>query len=97
MVHRRDPVLLGDVLGEFTREAQPATALAEVQRVWPDAVGEVIAKWGSPVSESGGVVTIECDDSMVAGELNMMKESILEKLREKLPERAVSELRFRVK
>ena len=97
MTRRRNPVQLAEALGDFTRDAQPATLLAEVQRVWGGAVGEMIAKWGTPVSENAGVVTIECDDSMVAGELNMMKETILEQLRAELPERAPKELRFRVR
>ncbi|MGH2905503.1 MAG: DUF721 domain-containing protein [Solirubrobacterales bacterium] len=97
MVHRRDPFPLADALGEFTRDAQPASVLAQVQSVWAGALGETLARWATPVGERGGVVVVECSDSMVANELNMMKETVLAQLAEALPDRAPTDLKFRVK
>src|SRR3954451_5605751 len=76
MVHRRDPFPLAQALESFTRDVQPASVLAEVQRGWADAVGETIAGWTTPVAEKSGIVVVECDDSVVAHELEMMKSEI---------------------
>jgi predicted nucleic acid-binding Zn ribbon protein len=97
MVHRRDPFPLADALGEFTKNVQPASVLAEVQRGWPEAVGETIAGWATPVAEKSGIIVIECDDSVVAHELEMMKSDLLKKLAATLPDKAPRDLKFRVK
>jgi predicted nucleic acid-binding Zn ribbon protein len=97
MVHRRNPFPLADALGEYTRGIQPASVLAEVQSKWADAVGETIAGWAHPVSETSGIVVVECDDSVVAHELEMLKPDLLKKLAEALPEKAPRDLKFRVK
>lgn len=97
MVHRRDPFPLSDALADFTRGVQPASVLAEVQRVWPEAVGETVAGWASPVAEKSGIIVVECDDSVVAHELEMMKTDLLKKISEALPEKAPRDLKFRVK
>jgi predicted nucleic acid-binding Zn ribbon protein len=97
MVHRRDPFPLAQALESFTRDVQPASVLAEVQRRWADAVGETIAGWTTPVAEKSGIVVVECDDSVVAHELEMMKSEILKKLSQALPDKAPRDLKFRVK
>lgn len=97
MTRRRNPFPLADALGQFTDSAQPPTSLAAVQRAWPDAAGEAIAKWATPTAEAGGVVTVDCDDSVIAHELQMMAPQLLEKLAIQLPENAPKELRFRVR
>ena len=59
-------------------------------------VGERIAAVASPVSERGGEVTVSCSDSVWAQELDLMQAQLLERLRERLGERAPQSLRFRV-
>ena len=97
MVHRRNPFPLSDALEQFTRRVQPTSVLAEVQRSWPAAVGETIAGWTTPVAEKSGVIVVECEDSVVAHELEMLKPELLKKLANALPEKAPRDLKFRVK
>lgn len=96
MSRRRDPVPISEALEQLTRSVQPAGALADVQRGWADAVGETIAGWARPVAEKAGVLTIECDDSMIAHELKMMAPELIEKLRLVLQDGVPRELRFKV-
>lgn len=96
MSRLRDPVPASNALEQLTRLVQPAGVLADVQRSWADAVGETIAGWARPISEQAGVLTIECDDSMIAHELKMMAPELIEKLRPILRDQVLRELRFRV-
>lgn len=93
-VKRRDPFPIGDALSELTGAVQPPSVLAEVQRCWPEAVGEVIANWAAPVSERNGTLTISCRDAIVAHELEMMKVTLIEQLAETVSMGTIRELRF---
>jgi predicted nucleic acid-binding Zn ribbon protein len=97
MTRRRDLEPFSDALNEFTRAVQPSSAIAEIQRVWPSAAGEMLSGWAQPVSEIGGTVTFKCTDSMVAHELEMMKLELLKKLAEALPDNPPKELKFRTR
>lgn len=96
MTRRRDAFPVGDALTEFTESIQPSTPLATMQKAWPSLVGESVAKWSTPISESGGTVTVECSDSVVAHELSMMASQLLEKLASEVPENRPKQLRFKV-
>jgi len=66
---------------ELAREQwAPETLLAEVQQVWPEAVGPAIAAEAQPVRERGGVVTVSCSAAVWAQELDLMSETIVERL-----------------
>jgi predicted nucleic acid-binding Zn ribbon protein len=67
-----------------------------LQAAWAEAVGERIATVAAPVSEHGGEVTVDCADSVWAQELDLMQGQLLERLGERLGERAPQSLRFRV-
>lgn len=97
MTRRRDATPLSDSLTEFLDTKQPAGTLAGLQRSWPVIVGSAIAKLSSPAHESAGVVTVNCEDSVVAHELQMTSAELLEKLHSELPNSGVSELRFRAR
>lgn len=58
----------------------PDTLLAEVQRVWLDAVGPVIAAEAKPAKERAGVLTVSCSASVWAQELDLMAPTILDRL-----------------
>jgi predicted nucleic acid-binding Zn ribbon protein len=79
-VSRRAPRPLASALGPLQASLAPATLLAEVQRAWPTAVGEGIAREASPVSERGGVVTVACAASVWAQELDLMAPLLIQKL-----------------
>jgi predicted nucleic acid-binding Zn ribbon protein len=95
MVRRRTPRPLGEVLDAVVDRVEPATTLAMVQRAWAGAVGEAIASRASPVSERDGVVTVACESSIWAQELDLLGGQILEQLRAELAdEAALRGLRF---
>ena len=96
MRHRRAPRPATSALRTALEAAAPKTALAALQSLWPELVGERIAIVAQPVSERGGEVTIECADSVWAQELDLMQEQLLTRLRERLGEAAPRSLRFRV-
>lgn len=74
---------------------EPATLLAAVQRAWPGAVGEAIAREASPVAERSGVVTVACRSSTWAEELDLLRDQILARLRAQLDDpEGLAGLRF---
>src|SRR5688500_20143167 len=76
-MRRRGPRPIADVLDALTARMAPPTLLAEVQRAWPEAVGEALAAAGRPVSERGGVVTVACAQAVWAQELDLMSERVV--------------------
>ena len=78
--YRRSPRPLASALARAEAEWAPQTLLAEVQRRWPDAVGELIAAEATPTSERAGVITVSCTASVWAQELDLMSPVILERL-----------------
>jgi predicted nucleic acid-binding Zn ribbon protein len=91
--YRRSPRRLAFALDHVRDELAPATLLAEVQRAWPQAVGETIAGEATPTSERGGVVTISCSASVWAQELDLMAPVLLERLNARLGSGRLSRLR----
>ncbi len=77
---RRAPRPLAIAIAPLQASLAPRTLLAEVQRTWPAAAGEAIAREAAPVSERGGVVTIACSASVWAQELDLMAPLLIEKL-----------------
>ncbi|MGH2915745.1 MAG: DciA family protein [Solirubrobacteraceae bacterium] len=71
----------------------PDTLLGGVQRVWPSAVGPLVAAQASPVSERGGVVTVACSASVWAQELDLMAPEIVQRLNGALRGSEVQRLR----
>ena len=96
MSRRLAPRPAGTALRAALDRAAPKTPLASLQAAWSEVVGERIAAVAGPVSERGGEVTVSCSDSVWAQELDLMQAQLLERLRERLGERAPGSLRFRV-
>jgi predicted nucleic acid-binding Zn ribbon protein len=92
-MRRTAPRPLARALDDLVSSLAPATPLAAVQRAWPAAVGEAIAREAQPVSERAGVLTIACRSSVWAQELELMAPSLLERLNQALAGDAVSSLR----
>jgi predicted nucleic acid-binding Zn ribbon protein len=80
---------LDDLRGQW----EPDTVLAAVQRAWRSAVGETIAAAAQPTAERGGVLTVSCAAAVWAQELDLMAETILERLAEVLPDARLDRLR----
>ena len=89
----RSPRPLAGTLEALARELAPESVLAEVQGAWPDAVGAAISERARPVTERGGVLTIACESSVWAQELDLMADAILERLNQRLRNGRITRLR----
>jgi len=96
MSFERTPRSLGSALRDAVAPLAPKTPLARVQAVWADAVGERIAAEAVPVAERDGVVTVACRSASWAQQLDLLADETLAKVRDRVPEGTVAELRFRV-
>ncbi len=90
---RRSPRPLGLALDGMRDELAPDTLLAEIQRIWPGAVGAAIAAEAAPTAERAGVLTISCSASVWAQELDLMGPVIVERLNGSLERGSVTRLR----
>ena len=91
-MRRRSPRPIDFALEALADTLEPPTLLAAVQRAWPDVAG-AFAKASEPVSERGGVVTVACDSSVLAAELDLMSEMVIARLNAALGRDAVRRLR----
>ncbi|MBV8948062.1 MAG: DUF721 domain-containing protein [Solirubrobacterales bacterium] len=91
--YRRSPRRLTFALDQIRDELEPDSLLAEVQRVWREAVGAAIAQEAQPASERHGVLTISCSASVWAQELDLMGPAIVGRLNRLLRAGEISRLR----
>jgi predicted nucleic acid-binding Zn ribbon protein len=97
MSRRRAPRPAANAFQAALQQVAPKTALARVQAAWETAVGKQLAAVATPVSEREGTLTIECADAVWAQELDLMQETLLQRLRDEVGEQAPQALRFRVR
>jgi predicted nucleic acid-binding Zn ribbon protein len=90
---RRSPRTLVRAMDHVRDELAPQTLLAEVQRVWADAVGLAIAGDAQPTGERAGTLTVSCSAAVWAQELDLMAPAVLERLNEKLLTGRIDRLR----
>jgi predicted nucleic acid-binding Zn ribbon protein len=90
---RRAPRPLAGALDALTQELSPETVLAEVQAAWRGAVGAAIAARARPVAERAGVLTVSCESSVWAQELDLMGVAIVARLNERLSGGRITRLR----
>jgi predicted nucleic acid-binding Zn ribbon protein len=74
-------------------ELQPSSPLADVQRAWPSAVGEVVAEQAQPTAVRDGVVTVTCSSATWAQELDLLAPELVAKLNAALGTERVLRLR----
>lgn len=89
----RSPRLLSGSLDTLAEHLTPDTVLAEIQRAWLDAVGAAIAQHAQPVAERSGVLTVSCESSVWAQELDLMSQSILDRVNSTLSRGHITRLR----
>jgi len=93
---RRAPRPAAGAFQAALQRAAPKTPLAAIQAAWSPALGERLAAVAIPVSTREGVLTVECVDAVWAQELDLMQETLLQRLHEEVGEQAPQALRFRV-
>jgi predicted nucleic acid-binding Zn ribbon protein len=92
---RAAPRSLSVALHDFTNSLAPATTLGRVQEIWERITGPAIALAASPTSEHNGVLTVTCEASVWAQELDLMGEELIARLNSALGDPAIRELRCR--
>jgi hypothetical protein len=91
---RTGPRPVAFALGALQDDLEPPTLLAKVQRLWADAAG-AFATTTAPVSEREGVLLVACDSAVLASELDLMSELVVERLNAALGRPAIVRLRTR--
>ncbi|MDP2711108.1 MAG: DUF721 domain-containing protein [Solirubrobacteraceae bacterium] len=71
-MRRRAPRPLSTAVEALTQRLAPATLLADVQRVWPQAAGAAIAAEAQPLSERDGTLTVLCSSAVWMQEIDLM-------------------------
>jgi predicted nucleic acid-binding Zn ribbon protein len=94
-VRRSAPRALAPALDRLVATLAPATTLARVQEVWERAAGPAIAAAARPTAERDGVVTVLCEASVWAQELELMAGDVIPRLNAALGAEIVRELRCR--
>jgi predicted nucleic acid-binding Zn ribbon protein len=92
-MRRREPRPLSHAITTLADRLAPPTTLAEVQRVWPAAVGAAIAAEAEPTAERDGVLTITCSSAVWAQELDLMGPEIVGRINTALDAPTVRALR----
>jgi predicted nucleic acid-binding Zn ribbon protein len=89
------PRSLSVALDGLAERLAPSTTLARVQERWEQVAGAAIAAAASPTAEHDGVLTITCEASVWAQELDLMAGDLVPALNSALGAEAIRELRCR--
>jgi predicted nucleic acid-binding Zn ribbon protein len=92
-VRRREPRPASHAIAALADRLAPQTTLAGVQRVWPDAVGAVVAVQAEPTGERDGVLTVTCSSAVWAQELDLMGPELVARLNAALGSERIRSLR----
>ncbi|MDX6722323.1 MAG: hypothetical protein QOD44_2660 [Solirubrobacteraceae bacterium] len=92
-MRRRQPKPAGLAIAALAERLAPQTLLAEVQRIWPEAVGEGVAAQAEPTGERDGVLVVTCASAVWAQELDLMSPDLIERLNARLGSERIRSLR----
>lgn len=92
---RRAPRPLAIAVGELAGHLCPATTLARVQEVWEQVTGPAIAASATPTAERQGVLTVSCEASVWAQEIDLLSGELIPRLNDALGATDIRELRCR--
>jgi len=94
-VSRLAPRPLSAIVDELTATLAPASTLARVQEAWARVAGSAIAACAQPTGERDGVLTVTCEASVWAQELELMAGELIPRLNAALASEPIRELRCR--
>lgn len=92
---RLAPRPLAEGLQELAAALAPASTLARVQEAWERALGAAIADAAQPAAEREGVLTVVCESSVWAQELELMGPELIARLNDALGGEVLVRLRCR--
>ena len=79
-MRRNAPRPAGAAVSALAERLAPQTVLADVQRVWAAAVGDLVAAQAEPTGERDGVLVVTCASAVWAQELDLMGPELLARL-----------------
>ncbi len=94
-MRRPAPRPLSSALESLNAKLAPASVLARVQQSWERSVGAAVAGAAVPAAERNGVLTVLCDGSVWAQELELMAPALIASVNDALGEEALRALRCR--
>jgi predicted nucleic acid-binding Zn ribbon protein len=94
-MRRRDPRPVGHAISVLTDRLAPQPLMAEIQRAWPAAVGELVAAHAEPTAERDGVLVVTCSSAVWAQELDLMAPELIERVNGLLAGGCIRRLRCR--
>ncbi len=94
-MRRSAPRPLAPALDRLVGTLAPASTLARVQEAWERAAGSAVAAAARPVAEREGVLTVLCEASVWAQELELMAGEIVPRLNAEIGAETIRELRCR--
>jgi len=89
-------VPLAGAVEALAARVAPATLLADVQRIWPEVAGGLMAGQAEPVAEREGTVILACSSSVWAQELELLGPGLVDAMNAALGAPRVTGLRCRV-
>ena len=92
---RRAPRTAAAAIRSLAEGLAPATLLADVQRAWPEVVGDRIAAVAHPAATREGTVIVICSSSVWAQEIELMGPEIVGRVNAALGEPLVVALSCR--
>lgn len=92
----RDPGMLGSVLDKLTKDSgwESTMAREDLVRQWAELAGADTARHSDPVSLENGMLTVKCDSTAWAKNLQFMRGTILTEIERRYPAAGVENLRF---
>jgi hypothetical protein len=92
------PVAVTDLLIPTLSRLGLKTKARYVQllRAWPPVVGDMVAAHTNPTAFARGRLTVETDSPAMGHQLHLQRQTILDGLNEKLGEKVVFDIRFRL-
>ena len=89
-----EPRPVGDALRAVRRQlGTPAPSVFErVRAVWPELVGDALARHSSPLHLRSGVLRVGVDDPAWGGQFRYLADTLVAALAEQVPDAAIREI-----
>jgi predicted nucleic acid-binding Zn ribbon protein len=89
-----DPRPVGDALRAVRRQlGTPAPSVFErVRAVWPEVVGNDLARHSDPIHLRAGVLRVRVDDPAWGGQFRYLTDTLVGALAERVPDAAIREI-----
>jgi predicted nucleic acid-binding Zn ribbon protein len=89
-----DPRPVGDALRALRRQlGTPAPSVFErVRSVWPEVVGDALARHSAPLHLRNGVLRVGVDDPAWGGQFRYLTDTLVAALADRVPDAAIREI-----